>query len=593
MLLANAISSFMQKLNLSVKLIGSARSLAMKREPWHIGIHPTTSAIFMQRTQTDHPNPIQGHDNIFLDTQQVEEGGQWSGSYVGMNWIFTRRGHLETLEGDPRFFFDESRTPQACGTGTEEWGGEGDYWGGQNMSLPFSGHPVGKAAGKESRAAESVNSGYRFLIVDSFPFGIRAVIGLEHGGVNESSEHYSGVVYWYGSPAPSLVLTDTINVCDADDITKHHYQSPTAEIPYQLTSRYDLGPDHELPLWGRVSGAESPATKMYYAAETDTVRVMRGATKFTVRLDANNQGILLRQKFDYQYPNQHAKVYVCSLTSGSWEYAGEWYTAGSNTGVSSRPPGAIFSSAELGATALELVLPALRRVGGEPGLDAAHRRAVPRNDLLWQSQAGPVVGLQPQANPAFDAVDGHRGDLSQAADHQAGRGTQDLSLFAEDCRHRASRPGVATDITYIPLRQGFLYLVAIMDWYSRYVVSWRLSNTLDREFCLEALDEALDHTQPEIFNSDQGSHFTSSAFTSRLEAKGVSISMDGRGRALDNVFVERLWRSVKYEEVYLKDYQSAWEAKDSLAASLNFYCHQRIHQALGYRTPAEVYAERN
>jgi len=151
----------------------------------------------------------------------------------------------------------------------------------------------------------------------------------------------------------------------------------------------------------------------------------------------------------------------------------------------------------------------------------------------------------------------------------------------------------ATDITYIPLRRGFLYLVAILDWFSRYVISWRLSNTLDMGFCLEALNEALAHTQPEIFNSDQGSQFTASAFTSRLESQGVSISMDGRGRALDNVFVERLWRSVKYEEVYLKDYQSAWEAEDSLAAYLNFYCHRRIHQALGYRTPAEVYAERN
>jgi putative transposase len=151
----------------------------------------------------------------------------------------------------------------------------------------------------------------------------------------------------------------------------------------------------------------------------------------------------------------------------------------------------------------------------------------------------------------------------------------------------------ATDITYIPLRHGFLYLVAIMDWYSRHVISWRLSNTLDMGFCLEALDEALASTQPEIFNSDQGSQFTASAFTSRLEAQGVSISMDGRGRALDNVFVERLWRTVKYEEVYLKDYQSAWEAEDSLAAYFKFYCHQRIHQSLDYRTPAEVYAERN
>ena len=151
----------------------------------------------------------------------------------------------------------------------------------------------------------------------------------------------------------------------------------------------------------------------------------------------------------------------------------------------------------------------------------------------------------------------------------------------------------ASDITYVPLRRGFLYLVAIMDWYSRYVLSWRLSNTLDMGFCLEALGEALTITQPEIFNSDQGSQFTSHVFTSRLEEHGVSISMDGRGRAIDNVFVERLWRTVKYEEVYLKDYQDGWEAEDSLAAYFHFYSHERIHQALGYRTPAQVYAERN
>jgi putative transposase len=147
----------------------------------------------------------------------------------------------------------------------------------------------------------------------------------------------------------------------------------------------------------------------------------------------------------------------------------------------------------------------------------------------------------------------------------------------------------ATDITYVPMSRGFLYLVAIMDWYSRYVLAWRLSNTLTGTFCLEALEEALSRARPEIFNSDQGSQFTATAFTERLQAHGVAISMDGRGRALDNVFVERLWRSVKYEEVYLRDYGSAWEAEDSLSDYFRFYCHRRTHQTLGYRTPAEVY----
>jgi putative transposase len=149
----------------------------------------------------------------------------------------------------------------------------------------------------------------------------------------------------------------------------------------------------------------------------------------------------------------------------------------------------------------------------------------------------------------------------------------------------------AGDITYVPLRHGFLYLVAVMDWYSRCVLSWRLSNTLTGSFCLEALDEALAHAQPEIFNSDQGSQFTATAFTSRLESAGVAISMDGRGRAIDNVFVERLWRSVKYEEVYLKDYVDGWQADESLGEYFRFYNQERIHQALGYRTPWEIYRE--
>jgi putative transposase len=149
----------------------------------------------------------------------------------------------------------------------------------------------------------------------------------------------------------------------------------------------------------------------------------------------------------------------------------------------------------------------------------------------------------------------------------------------------------SSDITYIPLRHGFLYLTAVMDWYSRYVLAWRLSNTLEGRFCLEALDEALERQRPEIFNSDQGSQFTAAAFTGRLEECGVAISMDGRGRALDNVFVERLWRSVKYEEVYLKDYADGWEAEQALRNYFRFYCERRIHQALGYRTPAEVYGQ--
>jgi putative transposase len=147
----------------------------------------------------------------------------------------------------------------------------------------------------------------------------------------------------------------------------------------------------------------------------------------------------------------------------------------------------------------------------------------------------------------------------------------------------------SADITYVPLRSGFLYLMAILDWYSRYVLAWRLSNSLDADFCLEALEEALGRGRPEIFNTDQGVQFTSQEFTGRLESAGVAISMDGKGRALDNVFVERLWRTVKYEEIYLKDYATGAECHGGLKSYLRFYCEERPHQSLDYRTPVEVY----
>ncbi len=147
----------------------------------------------------------------------------------------------------------------------------------------------------------------------------------------------------------------------------------------------------------------------------------------------------------------------------------------------------------------------------------------------------------------------------------------------------------AADITYIPMARGFLYLVAIIDWYSRYVLSWRLSNTLDAGFCVEALHEALKKGRPEIFNTDQGSQFTSEAFTGLLEQQGIRISMDGKGSYNDNLFIERLWRTVKYEEVYLKAYQDGREARVSIGNYFRFYNTERPHQALGYRTPAEVF----
>ena len=148
----------------------------------------------------------------------------------------------------------------------------------------------------------------------------------------------------------------------------------------------------------------------------------------------------------------------------------------------------------------------------------------------------------------------------------------------------------AADITYIPMARGFLYLVVIMDWYSRYILSWRLSNTLDANFCVDALQEALGKGRPEIFNTDQGAQFTGEAFTGLLEQHGIRISMDGKGSYTDNLFIERLWRTVKYEEVYLKAYQDGRDTRIGIGDYFRFYNTERLHQALRYRTPAEVFA---
>ena len=150
----------------------------------------------------------------------------------------------------------------------------------------------------------------------------------------------------------------------------------------------------------------------------------------------------------------------------------------------------------------------------------------------------------------------------------------------------------STDITYIRMAQGFVYLVAVMDWFSRFVLSWALSVTLEVDFCVAALKQALRRGRPEIFNTDQGPQFTSEQFTGELATRQIAISMDGRGRCLDNIFVERLWRSLKYEEVYLKDYASVTEAGASIGCYFQFYNHERLHQSLGYRTPAAIYGGR-
>lgn len=172
------------------------------------------------------------------------------------------------------------------------------------------------------------------------------------------------------------------------------------------------------------------------------------------------------------------------------------------------------------------------------------------------------------------------------------RATQERKSYPYLLRDLAiDRPNFvwSADITYVPMRHGFMYLVAVLDWYSRYVLAWQLSNTLDGYFCLDALLQALARGRPEIFNTDQGVQFTAHAFTACLEAATIRISMDGRGRALDNIFIERLWRSVKYEDIYLKDYAAVRDLEAGLADYFHFYNHERLHQSLAYRTPAEVH----
>jgi hypothetical protein len=280
---------------------------------------------YLHATYRDHPSPELGKDLVLLDTRETEGGGNWSGSFIGTSFIFSHDGVLNTLEGDPRFFFDDSRTPQAYGTGTEEWGGGGDYWGGLNMTLPFAGHPVGAKSAKDAVSAEDkVEGAYRFLLADLMPFGRNARIQLEHGGVNESKEHYETVTYWYGSPAASLVQTDELRIGDEASERAHRYQSPEASAPYEITSRYELGPDH-------VEGRE------IFPEETDRGRKTKGSSEFTLKIDPKNQGVMLRRKLDYAFPNQRAEVSV------DGKPAGVWYLAGSNTCVYSSPRG------ELGA----------------------------------------------------------------------------------------------------------------------------------------------------------------------------------------------------------------------------------------------------
>lgn len=330
-----------------IELIGPPKA-SVADIAWNIRTQPLKDAPalvgYFHATYKDHQRPERGQDLVLLDTRNTEGGGDWSGNFIGTSFIFSDRAVLNTLEGDPRFFFDDSQTPQAYGTGTEEWGGGGDYWGGRNMTLPFAGHPVGARNEKEAKNDEDkIQSAYRFLLSDLFPFGKNALIRLEHGGQNESVEHYQSVTYWYGAPVAVLTRTDELKVGDDESERSHQYSSPEASVPYEMTSRYE---------WGIDSFVSDPKkrqkTTEVYPPHTDHGRKTIGTSQFRLELNPKNLGVLLRRKLDYSFPNQRAEIFIADGVKepgeSDWKAAGIWYLAGGNTCVYSNP------KEELGAT---------------------------------------------------------------------------------------------------------------------------------------------------------------------------------------------------------------------------------------------------
>ena len=307
---------------------------------------------YFHATYKDILTPEPGMDMIYLDTKGIEGNEDWSGSFVGNSFIFSHAGFLGTLEADPRFFFDDSKTPQAQGTGTEEWGGGGDYWGGLNMTLPFAGHPCGaikKEAAKDER--DLIESAYRFLLADLMPFGKRAVIKFEHGGENLSTEHYECVSYWYGLPKPSLIKTDELDVGNRASEQSHAYYSPDASKVETISSRYEWGIDvYPKVTWGvnkkEIPGYANLEGKEIYPEEVMDGRYTRGNSEFTVKIEPDNQGVLLRRTLDYSFPNQTAEVFVSDEAGAKkhqWKRVGIWYLAGANTCLYSNPRGELDS----------------------------------------------------------------------------------------------------------------------------------------------------------------------------------------------------------------------------------------------------------
>ncbi|RLC46109.1 MAG: hypothetical protein DRI23_12750 [Candidatus Cloacimonadota bacterium] len=292
------------------------------------------SSAYFHATYADFLQPEKGKDLVFLDTKYVEGGGDWTGHFVGTTFIFTKQNYLRTLEGIQRFFFDDAEHPHGYGTGSEEWGGGGDYWGGHNTTLPLAGHPCGhnkppKILNHKKKETENyqnpldlVHSAYRFLLADLMPFGKNARIQFEHGAENETNEHYESVTYWYGTPTASLILTDELDIGNEVSEKEHLYSVKSASNVSEVESRYEWGVDH-------LDGDE------IYPSHTELERHHTGESQFTLQINSENIGVMLRRKFDYLYPNQRAEVFVKKETK--WISQGFWYSPGSNTCVLAQP----------------------------------------------------------------------------------------------------------------------------------------------------------------------------------------------------------------------------------------------------------------
>ena len=292
---------------------------------------PNSVGLF-HATYHDFAQPEPGKDLELLDTRKTEGGGDWCGHIVGTSYTFTKNGNLTTLEGDPRFYLDDSLTPQGQGTGSEEWGGGGDYWGGERMTLPFAGHPVGRPVGKMKESVDRIHSAYRFLLSDLIPFGKNARFTLEHGGVNDSNEHYETVTYWYGLQRPAIVLTDELDVGSVESERRHRYASPDGSEPEPLATRHEVGVDH-------VRRRPGEAAVEVVSTLGDDGRRTTTYSEFDLAIRPGAVGVMLRRRLDLQYPNQKATVYVADgqAEARDWQEAGTWYTAGGNTAVFADP----------------------------------------------------------------------------------------------------------------------------------------------------------------------------------------------------------------------------------------------------------------